>query len=170
MSFSYRFETVETRQLDRLVSFVRAHNPGYRGYYEWINKMRAEVAAGYKEAIIATSNDKVIGTSIWQPHKALSELAEFKNLRVVENGRSIARFIAKQVEVEARERGFWGIICDVRSNQPQIVRFMVHLDYTPIKTISLYESSEPDVIMVKLFYPTDATRNEKILNSQFFRH
>ena len=99
MSFSYRFETVETRQLDRLVSFVRAHNPGYRGYYEWINKMRAEVAAGYKEAIIATSNDKVIGTSIWQPHKALSELAEFKNLRVVENGRSIARFIAKQVEV-----------------------------------------------------------------------
>ena len=166
MSFFYRFETVETkRQLDALTAFVRAHNPGYRNYHDWLDRTRSEIAAGYKEAIIALSNGVVIADGIWQPHKELFRLAEFKNLRVVEEGRGVARFIAKQVEVEAKKRGQVGVIGDVRSNQLGLVRFMTGLGYTPIQTIPLYEPSETDVVVIKLFDLTDRTRNQKILDS-----
>jgi hypothetical protein len=77
-------------------------------------------------------------------------------LRVVEEGRGVARFIAKQVEVEAKKRGQVGVIGDVRSNQLGLVRFMTGLGYTPIQTIPLYEPSEPDVVCsIPLIFPID---------------
>ena len=100
-AFDFNFTSLQDmKQLRELVDFIHLQDLGYPRYHDWVAKAESELFSGYKGAIIAYSESRVVGNLIFQPHKGISTLLEIKNLRVHQKlrGRDFARFMLRQLE------------------------------------------------------------------------
>ena len=148
----YSFHSLQyTRDVPRLLDFLHGQEMGYPRFDEWLQRTEHELIAGYKQVIIAESDRRVVGDAIFQPHKEIPPLLEIKNMRV--HGefrmRHFGGFMMRQIEIYAREQGFHGLIGDIRADQGNVKNFLIAQRFTEAVTLSLYDSSVPDTVMVK---------------------
>ena len=150
MTFRFTFSDLRDRyEIKKLVDFLHKQDLGYPNYDNWVGRTENELDIGYKKAIIAISERRIVGNLVYQTHKGLSQLLEIKNLRVHKDFRmrDFARFMLKQLEVEAQEF-YRGIIGDVREDQYETLRFMTSCGYKPIITAQLY-NEKSDITLIK---------------------
>jgi len=149
-----RFVSADSRkEIQAAVGFLAKQSLGYPRYNEWVGRAEAELHVGYKRAILAFSEDCLVGNLIWQPHKTIQGAVEWKNLRVhpAVKRRLFGRFIIRQAEEIC---GFAAAICDVRTDQKDTICFLLTCGYTvAAATLPLYDSEKPDTIMVKWLQP-----------------
>ena len=138
------------KELTAVLDFLAAQPLDYPRYQEWVGRTEAELASGYKRAILATCDGKLAGDLVWHPHKALQGLAEWKNIRIHPEmrRRDFGRFLVRQAEVTC---GFRGAVCDVRAHDKNTIDFLVRCGYSIAAIVPLYDSDQPDVVLVKLF-------------------
>ncbi len=149
--FRFVFSGLENRgQLRDLLDFLRLQNLGYPRYMEWVGRAEAELEAGYKQAILAFSEGRLVGNVLYQPHKSLKGLLEIKNVRVHPSVRmrDFGRFMLEQVPAE--NQGFIGAIGDVRPDQPGLVHFLERCGYVQAGIIPLYDEQK-EVLLIKPF-------------------
>ena len=137
-------------ELFQCLDFLLSQPLGYPRYQEWVGRCEAELVSGYKRAILCTYDGKLAGDLVWQPHKALQGLAEWKNIRIHPDmrRRDFGRFLVRQAEAEC---GMLGAVCDVRAHDRNTVDFLLRCGYTVTATVPLYDSDQMDVVMVKMF-------------------
>lgn len=151
MGFDFRFSSLQdTRQLKQTINFLARQDLGYPNYDRWVQRTEYELDKGYKEAILAFSEDRVVGDLVYQPHKEIQRVLELKNLRIHPDlrMRDFGRFMLKQVEVENSGK-YNTIICDCRANQTEVVKFLKSCNYFAVTTIPLYEKDRPEVVLTK---------------------
>lgn len=149
--FHFHFRGLQDRkELGDLLDFLRVQDLSYPNYEAWVERTEAELDSGYKGAVLAFSEAKLVGDLIYQPHKEISCFLELKNMRIHPQlrERKFAEFMLKQVEVENREK-YDAIIVDARANQKEIIGFMESQGYETFATLPLYHDSVPDVVMIK---------------------
>ena len=103
MGFYFEFKQADSeRDIVRAVNFISKLHFGYPNYDDWVQKAEAELFQGYKKAILALSDKKIVGDLIYQPHKNIQGVLEIKNLRVHEKlrKRDFGHFMLKQPESE----------------------------------------------------------------------
>ncbi len=153
MSFSFNFRSVGDRSdITTIVDFLAVQNMDYPGYDAWVQRTEAELLINQKQGILASSEGKIAGNLIFQPHKTNTDFLELKNLRVHPElrRRGFAGFMLRQMEIEAQQqRAYTGIICDVRPEQTSVIKLLTLCGYRPVMTVPLYENHHFDVIMVK---------------------
>ncbi len=154
MSFDFAFRSLErNRDLTTLVDFLMQQDLRYPDYEAWVvGKAKPELESGYKKAILAFSEGHLVGDLIYQSHKELPGVLEFKNLRIHPNlrERSFARFMIRQAEMESKE--YSAIILDLRlPEQKPLYHLLLSMGYQPITQRPLYEQSTADTIMIKTF-------------------
>ncbi len=148
-----RFVSADSRkEIQTTVGFLAKQSLGYPRYNDWVGRAEAELHTGYKRAILAFSEDCLVGNLVWQPHKTIQGAVEWKNLRVhpAVKRRLFGRFIIRQAEEIC---GFPAAICDVRTDQQDTIRFLLICGYTTAATLPLYDSEKPDTVMVKWLRP-----------------
>lgn len=138
------------RELNSALDFLAAQPLGYPRYQDWVGRCEAELVSGYKRAILATYDGKLAGDLVWQPHKALQGFAEWKNIRIHPDmrRRDFGRFLLRQAEAEC---GMLGAICDVRQDNHETIKFLLACGYVMVKSVSLYDSEQLDIVLTKLF-------------------
>lgn len=125
---------------------------GYPGYDAWLDRIRPELNAAYKQAVLAFSGNTLVGDVVYQPHKIQPRTLELKNLRVHPEmrRRDFGHFLLKQVEAEAMQtRRFDQMMIDARASQQDILKLLQFTGYREIARVPLYDSNEEDVILVK---------------------
>jgi len=151
MSLDIHFHTLDDeRDVSKLIDFIHHQDLHYPNYQDWVQRTESELHSGYKHAIVASSQDKVVGDIIWQQHKQISKVRELKNLRVDQRlrGRYIGAFLLRQAECEKPEQ-YDCILGDVNTNQKSMIALLLQLSYTPLGTTQLYNSNNQDTIMIK---------------------
>jgi len=151
MSFHFHFRGLEDiKDLTNLIDFLALQNLGYPNYDEWMQRTEHELDIGYKHAILAFSENFLVGDLVYQQHKENFRFLELKNLRINSafQMRDFAGFMLKQVEVDSREN-YDAIICDAPVNQPDITDFMESKGYIPFLKLPLYTQNSPDLAMIK---------------------
>jgi ribosomal protein S18 acetylase RimI-like enzyme len=140
----------DVKQLKGLISFLAKQDLNYPRYDDWVQKTEYELDSGYKKAILAFSEGKLVGNLIYQKHKEIPEFLELKNLRIHPDFRmrDFGRFMLKQAEVENSGK-YDAIICDCHSEQSEIIRFLQSCNYIPIKSIPLYDKNTLEVVLTK---------------------
>lgn len=150
--FDYAFRTADnTRDIVMLRDFLAKQNLGYTRYDEWIQRCENDLFSGYKTAIMAFSDSRLVGDLIFQPHKELKRVRELKNMRVLPElqGNYFARFMLKQAE-KGLGIDFDLLMCDVRARETAIRKFMISAGYRETALISLYDNNAEDVVMLKV--------------------
>lgn len=151
MGFNFSFRQVDSRKdISLLVEFILKQALGYPGYEGWVERTGYEIGSGYKHAILAFSDNRLVADTIYQPHKQLPRIMEVKNLRVhpeVE-GRYFAKFMLRQAERENKGK-YDALLVDVRTDRPEIVRFLRSEGYQPLIKSPLYDTNAEDLTMVK---------------------
>lgn len=146
----FNFRDIDSRKdLKELIDFLIKQNLGYPNYEDWVQRTESELDLGYKAAIVAFSDGKLVGDLIHQSHKTISGYREVKNLRIHPElrRRDVAHFMLRQAEFESsRDHKF--MICDVPTDQKSTIRFLRFCGYMPIKETPLY-SDRPDLVMIK---------------------
>jgi len=156
MAFDFNFRTLDCeKSLRELVYFMSKQDLGYQEYQDWVQRAEHELDIGFKQAILAFSNNNMVGNLIYQPHKDLSGFLELKNLRIHPNirRRSFAYFMLRQVESENKDNA---IICDLRASEKESMNLLLFSGYIPIGSSSLYDSNKEDVVMIKTFGNKDS--------------
>lgn len=151
MSFDFSFRTLDCeKNLKRLIDFISKQDLGYKSYQDWVQKTEYELDSGYKQAILAFSEKRLIGDLIYQPHKGLSGFLELKNLRIHPEirRRDFGHFMLKQMEAE--NKGY-AIICDLRPSEQEAMNLLLFSGYFPIASVNLYDPNREDIVMVKIF-------------------
>ncbi len=153
MVFDFRFRQIDsTSDVRGLIDFMRMQSLGYPKYDDWIQRSEPEIYAGYKQAVLAFSDNVLVGDLVYQPHKQISRILEIKNMRVHPKirRRDFGHFMLKQVEVEARNSQRYDVLIgDVRASQAGILDFLAFSGFKRLATASLYDSNEQDIVMAK---------------------
>lgn len=157
MPIDFNFRSVEPGNLDAAMQFIASQDLGYPNYGRWTEKTRSELSSGIKRGILAYSNGVVVGDVISQKHKELPNILELKNIRIHPKlrGRNFASFMLRQTELETSSEA---VIVDARADQKDMIDFLTSQGYFPIAAISLYDSHNKDMVMVKPRNPK--TRNQ----------
>ena len=158
MGFDFNFRFVEERKdIRELEKHLLQQPMNYPHYEDWVSRSVEELENGYKNSILAFSEDFLVGNLMFQPHKQFSSIMEFKNMRVHEKlqGRYFGSFMVKQAEAEARKKGYKAIVGDIRSDNFPIMNMLKILGYEELLRIPLYDQNTEDVVMVKKFDRTD---------------
>ncbi len=151
MGFNFIFRSLEDRsELKDLIDFISAQDLSYPDYHSWVERTEHELDAGYKKAVMAISGRQLIGNAIYQENKRNNSFLELKNLRVHPSlrNRLFAAFMLRQVEADNSDK-YSGVILDARSDQQEIIKFLVRQGYTEIANVPLYDPNSPDVTMIK---------------------
>jgi hypothetical protein len=151
MGFNFQFSSLgDVKELKGLVSFLAKQDLNYPNYDRWVQKTEYELDSGYKKAIMAFSNGKLVGDLVYQNHKEIPRFLELKNLRIRPDLklRDFGRFMLKQAEVENSGK-YDAIIVDCHSEQSEIIKFFESCNYMPIKSIPIYDKNTLEVILVK---------------------
>ncbi len=145
------------RDLSLLVNFLITQGLDYPNYEDWVQKAEHEIDQGYKKAILAFSNGRLVGDLIYQEHKELPRVKELKNMRIHPSirRRYFAQFMLKQAEVDDKEK-YDIILCDVRSFQLGVINLLKGLGYTTLATTNLYDQNNTDTIMAKVINKSSA--------------
>lgn len=127
------------------------HPLNYKGYPDWVEKIKGELWSGYKQVIIALSEDYWVGHLISQPHKSISRFWEMKSGRTREDFRQryILSFMIRQSEFFATKEGYLGVICDARSDRLDVVNLLLGNGYREIARSDLYREGYEDIIFFK---------------------
>lgn len=160
MGFDFSFRQIDTRKdLKILVDFLMKQALGYPNYENWVQRSEYELDIGYKHAILAFSNGHLVGNLVYQPHKELPRIIEYKNLRVhpeVRN-RSFARFMLKQPEAEYRGQCD-AVLADTRTDLPEMIAILRSEGYVPLVRSPLYDPNVEDLTMIKCLNKTSEYR------------
>ncbi len=162
MGFSFTFRQVESSpDVGKVIDFISSQPLKYPRYDLWVQKTESELLASQKRGILALSDGRVVGDLIYQDHKTLAGFLELKNLRVHPKFRvrEFARFMLRQVEVQARE-SHYAVICDVRPERRDVVSFLSSCGYTPVLEGPLYDPNTSDISFVK---PLRKSQEKKVL-------
>ena len=152
MSFNYSFVSVEDKKrADALIKFLAYQDLGYPRFDEWREKVRWQIIQGDKKAILALSNGVIVGDGVYQRHKTLPGVIEVKNVRILPDFglRGFARFVFRQIELDALEMEAYGLIGDVREDQVETRAALRNMGFREVAGLSLYDSSCLDVVIFK---------------------
>jgi len=145
-------------RLDEIVSYLlgpRLWIPStdYPDFLDWAEKVHGELKKDAKRALIALSENNVVGVTIYQRHKKYKDALEIKNLTVRPDmrGRYIASFLMRNTEIEGqREFGSKYALCDAKANNYPVRLFLMKHRYKIIREEDLYElGSGKDIVYQK---------------------
>ena len=146
-------EVSDEKELGGLRNFLLGQALWYSNYERWVEEVCIpDIENNWKTAIVAYSNNYVVGDAIFQKHKQLPRTREIKNLRINPEYRrkDLAHFLIRHVEEENKEL-FDRIILDTDTKNTGIVRFLIFCGYRPIMQLPLYSDNNLDVIFSKEF-------------------
>jgi ribosomal protein S18 acetylase RimI-like enzyme len=159
----FRFTTeYPLSRLDEIVSYLlgpRLWIPrtDYPDFEDWVQKAYQEIRGETKRAVIALSQNQIVGAVIYQRHKQFPETLELKNLTVRpdQRGRYIASFLVRNAEVEGtKEFGATSVLCDAKANNFGIRMFLMQHRYRIISETDLYHlNAGGDIIYRKDLHP-----------------
>ncbi|MDD5012362.1 MAG: hypothetical protein PHQ66_01810 [Candidatus Nanoarchaeia archaeon] len=150
MGFDFEFKLLDDeKELKQLEKHLIEQPFDYPHYEDWVEKAISEIDWGYKKTILAFSDGIIVGNGIFQPHKTLPKIMEFKNMRIhpALQGRYFGFFIARQVEAESKD--YDAIICDTRSDRLDVLNLLKLCGYREIARALLYDSNTEDVVLLK---------------------
>lgn len=159
----FRFTTeYPLSRLDEIVAYLlgpRLWIPqtDYPDFEEWVEKVYREIREETKRAVIALSQNQIIGAAIYQCHKQFPKTLELKNLtiRPDQRGRYIASFLIRNTEVEGlREFKVTKILCDTKTTNLEMRFFLLKHHYRVIEETNLYHlDAGNDLIFCKDLHP-----------------
>ena len=115
MGFNFTFGEIGSgKDIGELIDFLSKQSLGYPNYSDWVQRTEAELLLGYKQAVLAYSEGRLVGDIVHQPHKIIPHVREVKNIRVHPDlrERGFARFMLRQVEIGARDEE--AVVVDTR--------------------------------------------------------
>jgi len=145
-------------RLDEIVSYLLGSrlwipSTDYPDFSDWAEKVHGELKKEAKRALIALSEDNVVGVTIYQRHKRYKDALEIKNLTVRPDmrGRHIASFLMRNTEIEGqREFGSKYALCDVKAENLAVRLFLMKHRYKIVRKEDLYGlGSGDDVVYQK---------------------
>ncbi|MBS3140799.1 GNAT family N-acetyltransferase [Candidatus Woesearchaeota archaeon] len=151
MGFSFNFREVGSeRDVREVIDFLASQPLGYPNYPDWVQRTEAELFSGYKQAVLAYNEGTLVGDIVHQPHKYIPRVREIKNIRVHPDlrERGFARFMLRQVEVDARD-GNEAVVVDTRKSNDEMIEFLKRCGYFHLITVSLYDSTEEDITFIR---------------------
>lgn len=157
MNFTYTFRSVSCeKEILTLEKFLREQSLGYPNYQDWITRTRVELFDGTKSAILAFSENALVGDLVFQSHKQLPRVLELKNLRVHKKLRNhyFGVFMLKQVEKNTQN--YDAILADTREDKIEVINTLRFMGYTEIARAPIYDSNQVDVVMQKTFDVTES--------------
>jgi ribosomal protein S18 acetylase RimI-like enzyme len=161
MEFIFR-DIGSTSDINTLIDFMSQQPLGYPNYDAWLQRSEPEFHMGYKQAILAFSDLKLIGDLVFQPDKYLPKTLEIKNLRIHPNlrRRDFGHFMLRQLEEIAKKEKRYNVIrVDTRSSQKDIIRLLKFTNYRELARAPLYDSNEEDVILTKSLLVNQTPKN-----------
>jgi ribosomal protein S18 acetylase RimI-like enzyme len=138
------------KEVQSLYEFVQKFPLDYPNYFVWLEKCKIELEIGYKKAYYAINSDnKIVGSIIFQKHKQKNHVIEIKNLRVdpLYEKQGIGSLLESKVSLFAKENGFIKIECDAHP-ESSVVNFFLRKGYKIEAQVSLY-TEEKEIIMSK---------------------
>ena len=172
MTFDFNFRTPDSfTDIRQLTDFLTRQHLGYPDYDAWVQRAEAELDAGYKHAVLAFSDGRLVGDVIHQPHKDIPGFCEVKNIRIHQDvrRRDFGHFMLKQAEADTRGQfdAFW---CDARATQQEVLSLLAFTGYNPIATTSLYDPHTNDVVMLKPVNPEKSAGLVNIAKNSLLSH
>ncbi len=130
----------------------------YPDFFDWTQKVHAQLKDQTKRAVIALSGADVIGVSLYQRHKHHSDTLEIKNLSVRPDarGRYIASFLLRNTEIQgAQDFSVSRAICDAKATNLSILYFLQKHRYAVTATRDLYglQAGDDHVYIKQLSHP-----------------
>lgn len=113
----------------------------YPDFDEWAERAYQEIKKEKKRAIIALSQDQIVGVIVYQQHKKFPESLEFKNLTVRpdQRDRYIASFLGRNAEIEgSKEFRTTSALCDVKASNFRMRLFLLKHGYHIVTETDLY--------------------------------
>ncbi|MEK6879294.1 MAG: GNAT family N-acetyltransferase [Nanoarchaeota archaeon] len=138
------------KDLRLLMNFLASQGLDYRGFDSWLQRSEQELTSGFKQAVVAYNEGKIVGDVVYQPEKNLSGFLEIKNVRIDKNlrMRDFARFMLKQIEVECSGK-YMAMIVDARQNNYDFIEFAKRFGFISVANLPLYDKDILDVTMIK---------------------
>lgn len=154
MHLDYSFRNAETdKDFTKIGQYLHPLAAGYPKFRTWVyERVIPELKVGYKQAFLGLSEDQIVASLIFQPHKEFPNVfIELKNLRIHPKvkGRFFGSFLLRQVETLSKEEGYQAIVCDTRSNNFPVIELLHFNGYQSIARAPLYEENIEDIIFAK---------------------
>jgi len=156
---NYRFTTeFSPSRIDEIINYLlgpRLWIPriDYPDFDDWAQKAHTEIKNETKRAMIALSYNELIGVIIYQRHKKLTDVLEFKNLTVRpdQRGRYIASFLLRNSEIEGqKDFSASSVLCDAKASNLGIRLFLLRHRYQIADQTDLYHlKAGTDIIYQK---------------------
>lgn len=156
MNFKFTNQYSVSR-LDEIVSYLlgpRLWIPqdDYPDFLDWAHRTHKELKKENKRALIALSNNDIVGVTIYQKHKKHKDCLEIKNLTVRpdQRGRYIASFLLRNTEIEgSREFGLRSVLCDAKAKNLSVRHFLFKHKYRILDKDDLYGLGAGDDLVYK---------------------
>ncbi|MFH1174562.1 MAG: GNAT family N-acetyltransferase [archaeon] len=154
MGFDFRFRSIDSlTDVRKVADFLVVQDLSYPGYQDWVMRTEHELAKGFKTAIIAEANKRIVGDLVYQQHKSLPKTMELKNMRIHPDvkDRYFAQFMLRNAEREARLQGMDRILCDVRETpaMDDVLNVLFRTGYNVLFRVPLYESMQEEIVLSK---------------------
>jgi hypothetical protein len=148
---NFTFRDGEQEDIDKLSWLILAQPLNYIGYKAWAEKALEEFLWGIKQAGLCFCDDHLVGELIYQQHKIIPSFLELKNGRVLEEfgRRLILSFLIRQVEIDARKKGYLAVVCDSRSGRKDVNKFLKINGYRELARADIYGEGIEDIIYLK---------------------
>jgi ribosomal protein S18 acetylase RimI-like enzyme len=116
----------------------------YPNYYDWTEKVEAEINTGQKRAMLAYSGREAIGTVVYQRHQELTGVVEIKNISVSPDsrGRYVGSFLLRNVELEATNQDYPEcdeVLVDTKVTNGEMISFLLKHGYKLKEVEDLYD-------------------------------
>lgn len=125
----------------------------YPDFVDWLHKAHGELRSGAKRAVVALERQEVLGSVIYQPHRALRGVLELKNISVRPDarGRLLASFLLRQAELAGQAMGLTTVLVDAKARNEGIRRFLLSQRFRTAGTTDLYGlGAGDDVVYTKV--------------------
>lgn len=125
----------------------------YPDFVDWLHKAHGELQRGQKRAVVCLEGPDVLGSVIYQPHRALKGVLELKNISVrpEARGRLLASFLLRQAELAGVALGLHTVVTDAKARNTGIRRFLLSQRYRARDTTDLYGlGAGDDVVYTKV--------------------
>lgn len=145
------FKLGERKHTDTLRKFFSQRGLNYKGYNLWLPKAMEEYYYGIKQAILGFSEGVLVSALVIQDCKNMKGFKELKSGRTIEefSRRYFLSFSIRQVENISKQEGKLGIICDARSDRPDVLNMLRINGYKDVARADLYNEGYEDVVLMK---------------------
>jgi ribosomal protein S18 acetylase RimI-like enzyme len=131
----------------------------YPDYYEWLEKVEAQLEDGRKRAMVAYSGRQAVGAIVYQRHEANLDTVEIKNISVQPDmrGRYVGSFLLSNTAVAATGYDFPEcdrLMVDTKISNTDMINFLIRHGYTITEICDLYYlGAGDDAVMTKSITP-----------------